>query len=163
MAGSPPHTWGILVFVRVGPTPPRITPTYMGNTNPGIDSKNRLEDHPHIHGEYVSYRYHNRLRVGSPPHTWGIRKLGIPRLQMARITPTYMGNTFPEKCTQKESKDHPHIHGEYMWKHLYDETGRGSPPHTWGIQTDSAPSDIVKDHPHIHGEYQSLITGTINP
>ena len=52
--GSPPHTWGIL---QRQPTRMRvlgITPTYMGNTGSVGRRQPRLEDHPHIHGEYRS-------------------------------------------------------------------------------------------------------------
>ena len=51
-AGSPPHTWGILIGARGSLNPDGITPTYMGNTTTPV--------------AIIS------LSRGSPPHTWGI-------------------------------------------------------------------------------------------
>ena len=134
--GSPPHTWGILYKAPRPAFLLGITPTYMGNT---------------------LWRF-SRLSVetGSPPHTWGIREVTIGRMKQPRITPTYMGNTpfshllgliylritptymgntISSRVLSGWSRDHPHIHGEYVFddKNIYSKVG--SPPHTWGIQT----------------------------
>ena len=71
--GSPPHTWGILDIVVVLNDIPRITPTYMGNTNVVQVSMSTTKDHPHIHGEYFSIKRSITVYRGSPPHTWGIQ------------------------------------------------------------------------------------------
>ena len=72
--GSPPHTWGIPnLWISINQYV-RITPTYMGNTD--LINAERVfgEDHPHIHGEYLSERGYSLLVKGSPPHTWGIQR-----------------------------------------------------------------------------------------
>ena len=51
--GSPPHTWGIPGNLFLEETQPRITPTYMGNTDWDVHKQPDVEDHPHIHGEYL--------------------------------------------------------------------------------------------------------------
>ena len=66
----------------------------MGNTVVQTDLGLGIEDHPHIHGEYPMDDLGKMLEVGSPPHTWGIPALCTQRISLARITPTYMGNTF---------------------------------------------------------------------
>ena len=111
--GSPPHTWGIPGVSLFKLVTNRITPTYMGNTNDELANARGLEDHPHIHGEYERRYIACHVRVGSPPHTWGI--LVVPSFSTAlkRITPTYMGNTASCFVGRSWRKDHPHIHGEY--------------------------------------------------
>ncbi len=52
---------------------------------------------------------------------------------MSGITPTYMGNTFPEECWYQQWWDHPHVHGEYHPNYGSWLTDMGSPPRTWGI------------------------------
>ena len=91
--GSPPHTWGILMFGILNVQQVRITPTYMGNT--GVDDSGAIftEDHPHIHGEYSNLAPQIQCIVGSPPHTWGIHYVIPTDISRRSITPTYMGNT----------------------------------------------------------------------
>ena len=45
----------------------------MGNTNVPDKDMNKLEDHPHIHGEHDDYDGRTDSEKGSPPHTWGTR------------------------------------------------------------------------------------------
>ena len=71
-----------------------ITPTYMGNTLALAGVTVWLEDHPHIHGEYLPFALNVYRLPGSPPHTWGIQTRNNYNLKPLRITPTYMGNTF---------------------------------------------------------------------
>ena len=91
--GSPPHTWGILIRCFRITAGKRITPTYMGNTKIHRPSSPRLQDHPHIHGEYCAGAHGQAHPRGSPPHTWGIHPLIPFAFTVLRITPTYMGNT----------------------------------------------------------------------
>ena len=111
--GSPPHTWGIPAAFNRFLASLRITPTYMGNTESiGINAI-KVEDHPHIHGEYATGTGALPTSQGSPPHTWGIQ---THRLQLYR-----------------SFQDHPHIHGEYTGGVPGTILKIGSPPHTWGI------------------------------
>ena len=159
--GSPPHTWGIQspgLFILLQS---RITPTYMGNTCDDAVLAHKVEDHPHIHGEYFNWSSVNCSIIGSPPHTWGILNNIILGRFMHGITPTYMGNTGDDPYTVN-----------YL---------EGSPPHTWGIPNAFKDrhcdlritptymgNTLIKrlidclpgDHPHIHGEY--LVRAIIN-
>ena len=52
--GSPPHTWGIRLGIPFYILVPRITPTYMGNTESRFHHSIIKQDHPHIHGEHTT-------------------------------------------------------------------------------------------------------------
>lgn len=49
--GSPPHTWGPRKFSRIIARYKRITPTYVGTTQPFPRSRPTAGDHPHMCGE----------------------------------------------------------------------------------------------------------------
>ena len=132
--GSPPHTWGILAGFNPSVVQFRITPTYMGNTDDNDLQELAVEDHPHIHGEYLILPTVMTVVWGSPPHTWGILVATKYGLDAKRITPTYMGNNNRPYQYQWLGEDHPHIHGEYIGLDLTHVSGSGSPPHTWGIR-----------------------------
>ena len=117
--------------------PSRITPTYMGNTKSQNGILPFWLDHPHIHGEYCGGNHSPISPQGSPPHTWGIHNGLRESAKSNRITPTYMGNTSSAVLSAAIFKDHPHIHGEYLFGQRPKLTRLGSPPHTWGIQTES--------------------------
>ena len=118
--GSPPHTWRILKLLnQVKSKPNRITSTYVENTFLHKSQNMFLEDHLHIRGEYQMDSKVQKLRIGSPPHTWRIHKisrfLGLP----LGITSTYVENT--EVCVTGRiwRWDHLHIRGEYLiFSHL---------------------------------------------
>ena len=69
----------------------------MGNTEPFKYKEQFDEDHPHIHGEYLSGVKRTKDRSGSPP--------------------TYMGNTQVYYIMFERLQDHPHIHGEHPKVH----------------------------------------------
>ena len=106
----------------------------MGNTDDNDLQELAVEDHPHIHGEYLILPTVMTVVWGSPPHTWGILVATKYGLDAKRITPTYMGNTNRPYQYQWLGEDHPHIHGEYIGLDLTHVSGSGSPPHTWGIR-----------------------------
>ena len=108
----------------------------MGNTRSDISSNYVGKDHPHIHGEYYSFIINGYKHPGSPPHTWGIQRRIARHLTGQGITPTYMGNTEMHRLMTTTTKDHPHIHGEYSLTRIVRFELSGSPPHTWGIQTE---------------------------
>ncbi len=91
-----------------------------------------------------------------------------------RITPTPVGNTDLRSGEVEPQKDHPHTCGEYQNQTSKTLTGRGSPPHLWGIlpsgqevftrgritptpvgntMRNSSSKDWGRDHPHTCGEY----------
>ena len=92
--GSPPQTWGTQTVLSMTHGLMRITPTYMGNTYRNQIYFPLTQDHPHIHGEHwFNFDECSYIR-GSPPHTWGTPMRAASKINDARITPTYMGNTF---------------------------------------------------------------------
>ena len=111
--GSPPHTW------RIQPTsdrlwpPPRITSTYVENT------------------DIVSFCFCNK--EGSPPHTWRILRLFELIPAVPGITSTYVENTDKTHSPPRAFQDHLHIRGEYSAKPNLTSHSLGSPPHTWRI------------------------------
>ena len=93
LVGSPPPTWGILARCKRGICLSRITPTYVGNTSVRQDLYQQLQDHPHLRGEYIHGILERTRALGSPPPTWGILQVVDDHSLLARITPTYVGNT----------------------------------------------------------------------
>ena len=67
MPGSPPYTWGIRFYFYNFDYSLGITPIYMGNTRLVAAKLNRLEDHPHIHGEYTKRLPTNQAFAPSIP------------------------------------------------------------------------------------------------
>ena len=146
----------------------------MGNTQQHLMEFVRIEDHPHIHGEYWNSAGTKVRLEGSPPYTWGILPNFPPPWYDDRITPIYMGNTLHSFSFVFEIQDHPHIHGEYFRQRDVNMLWPGSPPYTWGILRISGKQGQCLritpiymgntasmaganlgywDHPHIHGEY----------
>ena len=116
--GSPPYTWGALLY-RYSVTPaPRITPIYMGSTASFRISVAIRRDHPHIHGEHRSERLWALLTSGSPPYTWGALPELVTVVVSPGITPIYMGSTHPHRAIRPLRWDHPHIHGEHIKRSL---------------------------------------------
>ena len=91
-----------------------------------------------------------------------------------RITPIYMGSTTNDQTVQQIKEDHPHIHGEHDSAPKARHCLRGSPPYTWGAQSETSINFFAiritpiymgstfcqmywdskgEDHPHIHGEH----------
>ncbi len=70
--GSPPLAWGIRVISIAFLESVRITPTCVGNTVPRLPRWIAHQDHPHLRGEYQSYRRPLPCHWGSPPLAWGI-------------------------------------------------------------------------------------------
>ena len=92
--GSPPHTWRILKLLnQVKSKPNRITSTYVENTFLHKSQNMFLEDHLHIRGEYQMDSKVQKLRIGSPPHTWRILNYYYSVELQIRITSTYVENT----------------------------------------------------------------------
>ena len=132
----------------------RITPAYAGNTLPRF--------------------WWRRYRLGSPPHTRGIRNDKAKEVFEAGITPAYAGNTYERLSVFVKDWDHPRIRGEYSGALNWHRARSGSPPHTrgilglhsyWLIQYRITPAYAgntvhhgnklyeMEDHPRIRGEY----------
>ncbi len=112
----------------------RITPAYAGNTKRCLALHILDWDHPRIRGEYNDIIDELYIKLGSPPHTRGIRYWTyMPRITLW-ITPAYAGNTFSGSLQRPTDQDHPRIRGEYP--RIFGNNGNtmGSPPHTRGIR-----------------------------
>ena len=111
--GSPPHTWRIHRLASVLFVYPRITSTYVENTNSHTCQNHCQKDHLHIRGEYCKTNNICFVEIGSPPHTWRIPLSWFSILKYSRITSTYVENT--------------------TWLIVLVTLPSGSPPHTWRI------------------------------
>ncbi len=70
----------------------RITPTYVGKSNPPSRFTAAAKDHPHVCGEKFMTLTTKWLTTGSPPRMWG------------------KGDD--EVCSSDNAWDHPHVCGE---------------------------------------------------
>ncbi len=57
------------------------------------EKKQAVRDHPHIRGEYLISKKLQEIKIGSPPHPWGIPGAVASEAKNHRITPTSVGNT----------------------------------------------------------------------
>ena len=71
-SGSPPHAWGIHLYLASIPNRHRFTPTCVGNTLLDSSSLSPRSVHPHMRGEYSLFALAVLSYLGSPPHAWGI-------------------------------------------------------------------------------------------
>ncbi|AGL89214.1 hypothetical protein LBFF_1321 [Limosilactobacillus fermentum F-6] len=131
-SGSPPYTWGALELDGPFIGLVGITPIYMGSTPGTTVGVSGLWDHPHIHGEHSVLTGYYTSAQGSPPYTWGARKMKITINANQGITPIYMGSTGPALDHLHLLQDHPHIHGEHRCLPGSRQSALGSPPYTWG-------------------------------
>ena len=112
--GSPPRTWGIHRCATPRPQYDRFTPTHVGNTTSSSARPPERSVHPHARGEYCCSKRRRPCGSGSPPRTWGIRKIVTSRCFSSTV--------------------HPHARGEYVSPSRRACNDSGSPPRTWGIR-----------------------------
>ncbi len=110
--GSPPHTWGHLLYVNDSEKPQRFTPTYVGTFGEVRKMGRDRTVHPHIRGDIFQSLRILGDEIGSPPHTWG--------------------HYHAFRMAINKSLVHPHIRGDI--RQIISEIRKfiGSPPHTWG-------------------------------
>ena len=103
-----------------------------------------------------------RVAVGSSPHKWGIRTIGLQiavisgssphkwgihagivfAVIIRRFIPTQVGNTSNSISLTSSFTVHPHTSGEYdCWRPSPLHDG-GSSPHKWGIRQDTTPQAL---------------------
>ena len=70
-----------------------ITPTCVGSTARYAVWAALEGDHPHMRGEYSRTATDSRIRVGSPPHAWGVHVMTRYDVRKRGITPTCVGST----------------------------------------------------------------------
>ena len=151
-----------------------ITSTYVENTTVQQDTTAVCQDHLHIRGEYDTDTDKERVYLGSPPHTWRIRKDNPFSYRLIGITSTYVENTELDAALCEGSQDHLHIRGEYGKIACCQFANLGSPPHVWRILyshwccglsnritstcVENTVADVLhtttdQDHLHMCGEY----------
>ena len=152
--GSSPHTWGIQELGGADQDRLRFIPTYVGHTACSAATALAASVHPHIRGAYFRGTVCGTFRAGSSPHTWGIQAWPIPRSQLLRFIPTYVGHTIsPVRCARRWTV-HPHIRGAYALSGIAQVTDTRFIP-TYVGHTPSARYQHCRlaVHPHIRGAY----------
>ena len=121
----------------------------------------------------MSSKLRVRTTSGSSPRTWGTLGEHLVQPGVDRFIPTYMGNAMKRSRRRRAGTVHPHVHGERIVVHYWEEDAPGSSPRTWGthIHTETlqvpgrfiptymgnargSPRRLVRFpvHPHVHGE-----------
>ena len=91
--GSPPHTWGPLSRKIEQDAAERFTPTHVGTTFSKAILASSLSVHPHTRGDHIPTAIRVASNCGSPPHTWGPRRMVPHPCKRHRFTPTHVGTT----------------------------------------------------------------------
>ena len=132
--GSSPHTRGLLYAASGEITGPRIIPAHAGFTSQGGPRAREPPDHPRTRGVYFPPRDRSIPRVGSSPHTRGLRV--DPGAQGIRpgIIPAHAGFTPASHVLPADTADHPRTRGVYRTRARGNRRHEGSSPHTRGLQ-----------------------------
>ena len=130
--GSPPHTRGKVIIVRLTLQIFGITPAHAGKSSGRRCWWRHSGDHPRTRGEKLASLYPSVRPRGSPPHTRGkgIEERGYTC--SVRITPAHAGKSYADFSTYARDRDHPRTRGEKFAKVGIDADQMGSPPHTRG-------------------------------
>ncbi len=112
VVGSPPRVWGKRRCPNRFAGRARFTPTRVGKTRCGYDSRYRPAVHPHACGENGSVAQRPFHLSGSPPRVWGKLSQNAAERIGQRFTPTRVGKTATLPRTA--------------------HARRGSPPRVWG-------------------------------
>ena len=112
--GSPPHAWRIPKVLRYGRPSLGITSTCVENTEVSLVKANKLQDHLHMRGEYISLITLKKVNLGSPPHAWRILNVPTQGGYYKGITSTCVENTLPSDIPTYPGRDHLHMRGEYF-------------------------------------------------
>ena len=134
IAGSSPHTRGLLYHLirKLGII--RIIPAHAGFTIYDNFAYTWRQDHPRTRGVYPTAPSTPRRRAGSSPHTRGLRTRELSRLAGGRIIPAHAGFTRPRRIPPPPSPDHPRTRGVYADQVRRRRDTPGSSPHTRGLQ-----------------------------
>ena len=140
--GSSPPTWGIRCSTSPTIDISRFIPTYVGHTAFGPQNAPAGSVHPHTRGAYTGSSRNVNSKIGSSPHTWGIRSPYPAAVPPGRFIPTYVGHTPQPR--------QPHLHPRFIptyvgYTYSLPELRvylHGSSPHTWGILSKARSSMI---------------------
>ncbi len=113
-AGSPPRMWGTHDRPTLGLSPPRFTPTHVGNTHWSPPAPVGHAVHPHACGEHELNFFVSLSTPGSPPRMWGTLAHFVSPFVCWRFTPTHVGNTWEHTSSYVMRPVHPHACGEHQ-------------------------------------------------
>ncbi len=172
--GSPPCTWGQRMFERRRGGRHRFTPMHMGTTVRPRAAKPCCAVHPHAHGDNKTRILPIHTHRGSPPCTWGQRRLGsrpggepsvhphahgdndAPGGRPAgrdRFTPMHMGTTAPgSKRAMEPGGSPPCTWGQRPPQIVGRRSLRFTPMHMGTTPCSPPPPSARTVHPHAHGD-----------
>ena len=136
LRGSSPHTRGLLQQPEDRRRERRIIPAHAGFTPRPAAAGRRTTDHPRTRGVYIPRWVRGSARVGSSPHTRGLRDLDVADLCGARIIPAHAGFTSRPRSCPWPARDHPRTRGVYVVTSSSTVFAKGSSPHTRGLPVD---------------------------
>ena len=111
----------------------RFTPTCVGNAVGAVGAEAEQAVHPHVCGECTTTRAMPTNTIGSPPRVWGMRPWDGSAHELARFTPTCVGNATSTARRAARQAVHPHVCGECLGHDGRDAHDGGSPPRVWGM------------------------------
>ena len=91
--GSSPHTRGLRPTRPTASRLEGIIPAHAGFTRPGVAAVGRRPDHPRTRGVYSTRVTSRTSRLGSSPHTRGLRWHAVRRPHQLGIIPAHAGFT----------------------------------------------------------------------
>ena len=159
---------------------PGIIPAHAGFTGRPGRARRSSRDHPRTRGVYPWAAAMASRRVGSSPHTRGLRLVRKGVLVRVGIIPAHAGFTGSTRSGLQVHGDHPRTRGVYSQTETGARMAPGSSPHTRGLPpggrapgarhgiipahagfTSSRSPGVCRcpDHPRTRGVYQQAQVG----
>ena len=113
LAGSSPHTRGLLTGRHTPVGRHGIIPAHAGFTGDAPVLGRDVKDHPRTRGVYLGAQDVLAVYEGSSPHTRGLPLPASPVRYAGRIIPAHAGFTRPGSPTHAGPWDHPRTRGVY--------------------------------------------------
>ena len=154
VCGSSPPTWGIRCSTAPTIDISRFIPTYVGHTAFGPQNAPAGSVHPHTRGAYTGSSRNVNSKIGSSPHTWGIRSPYPAAVPPGRFIPTYVGHAYNRTRLYIFNPVHPHIRGAYVCAPIHTGSDqRFIPTYVGHTNSLGPPHHHPTVHPHIRGAY----------
>ena len=131
--GSSPHTRGLRFCRCRRGLSLRIIPAHAGFTRSTSPARGARPDHPRTRGVYRVSGARPSWRLGSSPHTRGLRPPAVPPPPPVRIIPAHAGFTCRTARPGRTGRDHPRTRGVYWAVSSRPGQADGSSPHTRGL------------------------------
>ena len=135
----------------------RFIPTYVGHTAFGPQNAPAGSVHPHTRGAYTGSSRNVNSKIGSSPHTWGIRSPYPAAVPPGRFIPTYVGHAYNRTRLYIFNPVHPHIRGAYVCAPIHTGSDqRFIPTYVGHTNSLGPPHHHPTVHPHIRGAYYGI-------